>query len=88
MGHQLVDQHIGGVGGHALGGVDGGRRLLGSLGFQTRRDGLKLRQRRGEVFDNLAGDDLGEGSVVPVFERLVTQPAEIEIDLVAATSSS
>jgi hypothetical protein len=52
-------------------------------GFEGCRDCLKLRERRGEIFDDLSGDGLGRGEVVSVVERFVTQPGDVEVDLVA-----
>ncbi len=50
--------------------------------FECRGHGLELGQCRGEVLDDLAGDDLGGGQVVEVLQRLVAQPGDVEVDLV------
>jgi len=55
--------------------LDGGR-------FECRRYGFELHQRRSQVFDDLAGNDLRRWEVVHVFEGLVAQPRDVEIRLV------
>jgi hypothetical protein len=50
--------------------------------LQCQRDCLELGQRRRQVLDDLASDDLGSGEVVEILERLVAQPGDVEVDLV------
>jgi hypothetical protein len=43
----------------------------------------KLGQGRGQVLNDLAGDDLGRRQVVGVLQRLVTEPGDVEVGLVS-----
>ena len=36
-----------------------------------------------EVFDDLSGDDVGVGKIGTVFERLILQPEDVEVEFVA-----
>jgi hypothetical protein len=51
--------------------------------IERRRDCCELFQRCGEVFDNLACDDLRWRKIVEILKGLVTQPGEVEVDLVS-----
>ena len=51
--------------------------------FKSRRHRLELRQCRGQIFDDFPGDHLGRRQVVRIFQRLIAQPGDIEVDLVA-----
>lgn len=50
--------------------------------LECRSHSLELGERSGEVFNDLAGNDLGGRQIVDVFQRVVTQPGDGEIDLV------
>ena len=52
-------------------------------GLQGGRDRLEHSQRRGEVFEDLASDDLGCRELVEVFQGIVAQPGDVEVDLVS-----
>jgi hypothetical protein len=64
------------------------RRRLARGCLQPDGDSLELSEGGGQVLNDLTSDDLRSRQVVEVFERLVTQPREVEVDLVAATTSS
>lgn len=59
------------------------RSGAGGRGFEGGGDGLELDHGSRQVFDDFAGGHLGCGQVVGVLERLVAQPGDVEVGLVA-----
>ena len=53
------------------------------LFFQVLRNGSELLQSGLQVFYNFGGDHIGVGEVRAVFQRLVFEPENVQVDLVA-----
>lgn len=58
-------------------------QLAAQLFLQSRCYCFELGESSSEVLDDLAGDDVGGRQVVEVFERVVLQPGDVEVGLVA-----
>ena len=57
------------------------RNRHGVSALQIRRDFGELGERSLEVFDNFLRDNVGIGEIGAIFERLVLQPENVEVEL-------
>lgn len=58
-------------------------RRTSTAGFEGGCDRFKLGQRSGQILDDLARDDLRGRKIVHVFQRVVLEPGDVKVGLVA-----